>query len=73
MTPPEPNGTEPFLTVREMVSEIRLELKEMRAEVAPKDVTDDHEDRIRGLERWAYAIPPAFVLAAGGLVTAFLR
>lgn len=44
------NGTEPFLTVREMVSEIRQELKEMRAEVAQRAVTDDHEERIRGLE-----------------------
>lgn len=57
------------------------ELKEMRAELADQfkakadaSVTDDHEERIRSLERFRYAIPSLSllgVLAAAG-ETAFL-
>ena len=28
-----------------------------------KTAVDDHESRIRGLERWRYAIPTSFILA----------
>lgn len=31
---------------------------------------DDHEGRIRSLEKWAYAIPPTLILAAGSAVVA---
>lgn len=67
------NGHESFLTVREMVTEIRQELKELRAEVAPRTVTDDHERRIRATERWMYGIPLSGVLALGGVIAAFIR
>lgn len=33
----------------------------------------DHEDRIRGLERWKYALPVAAVTSAGTLITAVLK
>jgi hypothetical protein len=33
----------------------------------------DHEDRIRGLERWKYALPVAAVTSAGTLITAALK
>lgn len=67
------NGAEPYMTVREMVSEIRTELKEMREEVAAKTVTDDHEDRLRRTERWLYALPPTVLIAVGGVVAALVR
>ncbi|MGK5728189.1 hypothetical protein [Streptomyces sp. URMC 124] len=33
----------------------------------------DHEDRIRGLERWRYALPVAAVTSAGTLITAVVK
>ncbi|AUG87153.1 hypothetical protein HOS58_gp21 [Streptomyces phage Attoomi] len=33
----------------------------------------DHEDRLRGLERWKYALPVAAVTSAGTLITAALK
>lgn len=61
------------MTVRQMVVEIRDDLREMRAELASKETTEDHEVRIRYVERWVYGIPPAFLLSVAGIVTAFLR
>lgn len=34
-----------------------------RMESHARDI-DDHETRIRGLEKWAYAIPPTLILSA---------
>lgn len=34
---------------------------------------DDHEERIRGIERWRYAVPASVLLAAGSVVTTFLK
>ncbi|MFI9076072.1 hypothetical protein ACIGW8_06140 [Streptomyces sioyaensis] len=33
----------------------------------------DHESRLRGLERWKYALPVAAVTSAGTLITAALK
>lgn len=60
-----PNGNESFMTVREMVSEIRKDIKEMRADAVSKDSHADHERRIRGLEKWKYGIPVSALLAIG--------
>lgn len=72
----EPNGHEPFLTVREMVAEIRADVKDLNRkaehmEEAAQDIRD-HEDRIRGLERWKYGIPFSGVLAIVAAITAVL-
>jgi hypothetical protein len=32
----------------------------------------DHETRLRGLERWRYALPTALVLAAAGVIGNFV-
>ncbi|MEU7186441.1 hypothetical protein [Streptomyces sp. NPDC045369] len=34
---------------------------------------DDHETRLRGLERWRYALPVAAVTSAGTLIAAVLK
>ena len=34
---------------------------------------DDHEARIRLLEKWRYAIPPAVILATAGVVIEIVR
>jgi len=34
---------------------------------------NDKEDRLRKLERWAYSIPVAYVLALGTMVTTLVR
>jgi hypothetical protein len=69
----ESNGSEPFLTTRQMVAEIREDQKLMQAQlsvlVRREEVVEDHEDRIRGLEVWKYSIPPTLILAIAGLVT----
>lgn len=72
----EPDGHELFLTVREMVVEIRNDVKELNRkaehmEAVSQDIVD-HEDRIRGLERWKYGIPFSGVLAIVAAVTAVL-
>lgn len=33
-------------------------------------VFDDYESRLRKVERWTYAVPPTFVLAAASIVAA---
>lgn len=36
-------------------------------------VISDHEGRIRALEKWSYAVPPAVVMAASALAAALLQ
>lgn len=36
-------------------------------------VLDDHETRLRKLERWQYAMPPTFLLAAASVVAAIFK
>jgi hypothetical protein len=72
----ENTGTEPFMTVREMVSEIRIDVKELkeqatRMETARKQL-DDHERRIRVTEKWVYGIPLSGFVAAVAAVTTLL-
>lgn len=35
-----------------------------------RDTLVDHETRLRGLERWRYALPTSLLLAAGSVVLA---
>lgn len=78
------NGGESFMSVRDMVAEIRLEQKEMRAELAlmraemaPRVVVDNHESRLRALEDarislrggWhALMLAASFIAGTTGLV-----
>jgi hypothetical protein len=41
-----------------------------RLEAKVDKVTDDHETRLRKVERWVYAVPPTLVLAAGSILAA---
>ena len=36
-------------------------------------VTDDHEKRLRNVERWVYAVPPSLLLSAGAVLAALLK
>lgn len=54
-------GDESFMSVREMVMEIRTDLKSLNAKVDALDGVEgdiqDYETRLRSLERWKYGIP----------------
>ena len=72
--------SEVFITTRDMVAEIRRDLKEVvtKTDLIEHEIREmyqlvDHEDRLRGLERWRYGIPPALLLSLGTLVAALLR
>lgn len=41
-----------------------------RMEDSLKEVTGDHEQRIRKVERWMYAVPPTIVLAIASVIAA---
>lgn len=43
-----------------------------RIELALAKIGDDHEDRLRKVERWVYAVPPTIVLAVAGLVASVM-
>jgi len=63
---PEPgNGS----YVRVTLVDIYEELVALRADVAALvPSVPDHEQRIRSLERWRYALPPALILGVGSVV-----
>lgn len=67
------NGT-PYLSNRDLILEIREDIKELKAvaaELRPLiDIAEDHEDRLRGLERWKNGIPPALAGSLGALFAA---
>ncbi len=72
MSDGRPNGDEAFLTVREMVTEIRTDLKELREEVVTKDVAKDHESRLRSIELRLYALPATLIIALAGVAGALI-
>ncbi|MFC4117532.1 hypothetical protein [Nonomuraea zeae] len=56
--------------MRELTAEVRTltsELKESRR------TDDDHEKRIRILERWMWGLPVSILTAIAAVVTAFVR
>lgn len=59
------NGNEPFMTIKEMVTEIREDVKELKESVAPKIDVEDHEQRIRSLEKWRYGTGASLIAALG--------
>lgn len=42
----------------------------LRIEAKIDKIGDDHEQRLRRVERWLYALPPTFLLAVVSLVAA---
>lgn len=41
-----------------------------RLELKLDAVAGDHEDRLRKVERWVYAVPPTLILALASIVAA---
>lgn len=68
------NGNVVRVTLRDvysLVSEVRDEVRDLKKQ----DVNDgrqlkDHEQRLRQVEKWKYALPPTFLLAVASLVAA---
>lgn len=58
------NGDTRGLTLRELVLEMREDLKK---------VQNDHEMRMRNLERWRYGIPASILIALATAVAIVLR
>lgn len=58
------NGETRGLTLRELVLEMREDLKRVQA---------DHENRLRSLERWRYGIPVSILVAVGTAVAIVFR
>lgn len=44
-----------------------------RIEAKLDKAIDDHEHRLRTVERWVYGLPPTFLLAVASLIVAYLR
>lgn len=44
-----------------------------RIEAKLDKAIDDHERRLRQVERWVYGLPPTFVLAVASLIIAYVR
>ena len=76
MDPENKNGNEPYLTVREMVAEIREDVKDLKAEAirlaSLPDLHRDHETRLRRVEVWLYGVPLSGFLAVGAVVAAII-
>jgi len=72
--PEQHDNSDLFMTVREMVSEIRSDVKDLKEQAAhmsqAREQITDHEQRMRSLERWKYGIPISGVLAVIGAITA---
>ena len=60
-----PVSTEPTL------GEILRGVHRLEQQVAK--VLDDHEARLRRVERWVYAVPPTLLLAAGSIIAALVK
>jgi hypothetical protein len=44
-----------------------------RIELRQEGVVQDHEARLRRVERWVYAVPPTIVVSAAAVVVAIVR
>lgn len=66
---PTPDN-EPFMRIT--LKDVYAEVRQMRAEIAQfVPQVPDHENRIRTVERWAYALPPTFILALASVIVAW--
>lgn len=44
-----------------------------RIEAKLDKAIDDHERRLRQVERWVYGLPPTFLLAVASLIVAYVK
>ncbi|MBA0054305.1 hypothetical protein E0L36_26670 [Streptomyces sp. AJS327] len=62
---------------REIYDAVQSLREEVRSLAQTREAVDstleDHEERIRGIERWKYALPVAAVTSAGTLILAALK
>lgn len=57
--------------VRITLRDVYNEVSALREDVRPLvGAVPDHEKRIRTLERWAYGLPPTFILALAAMLKA---
>lgn len=70
-----PNENDDTITIR--LRDVYDGVKQLQLDVSPlRDVVRtqaDHEERIRSLEKWAYALPPTFLLALVSAVVALVK
>ncbi len=65
---------EPFvITLRDVYLEVREVRGQVNGLTSQAEKVTDHEVRIRGLERWRYALPGALLLAGASIVVAVLE
>jgi hypothetical protein len=68
----EPHGV--VITVKEVYDEMKeliLEVRQLTNEYRNSRLVDeDHEKRLRAIERWMYAIPASLVAAIGSIIVA---
>lgn len=71
----EPQGV--VVTFKDMYNEMRdllHEVKTLTQELKESRKTDeDHERRLRVLERWMYAIPATLFIAIASIITAIMK
>jgi len=63
----EPNGSGVGLSLRELVLEVREDVRAIKESAASKEIVDDHENRIRTVEKKIYIVS-AGAIAAGGVL-----
>jgi hypothetical protein len=65
------------VTIRDIYEEMKVltaEVRTLTSELKESRRTDDdHEKRIRALERWMWGLPVSILTAIGAVVTAFVR
>lgn len=65
-----PPGESVVVTLKDVYIEVRR-LQDTVASMTPQgERLNDHETRLRALERWRYSLPIALVLAAGSAAAA---
>lgn len=57
----------------EPVSMGELQRTLARIEAGQARVVEDHEQRLRRVERWVYAVPPTVIVSAGAVILAIVR
>lgn len=56
------------VSLRDVYDQLVRLTGEVRGMAGQRETLSDHEQRIRGLERWRYALPVALVSAGGSVV-----
>lgn len=63
--------------MRVTTKDLWMEMVRLRGDLGPTiqnaASVPDHENRIRLLERWRYAVPPAVVMSAASVIIGFLK